>query len=166
MRKRRVKIRVKIIVPEIVKIIVLETVPLQNEEWWPRKQDNPTLGKICKAYEVRLVFSNGDSVLDRMHYLTSGASRNCFLFDSLRMVCKCYEAAGRYTTHEDEARGAPGELSSRTTCRKYFFGSKCALSQTVGGTLSWINCLLTEKRLVPHCKRHFGSSAHCPKNFP
>ena len=31
MRRRRVKIRVKIIVPEIVKIIVLETVPLQIE---------------------------------------------------------------------------------------------------------------------------------------
>ena len=131
-------------------------------EWWPRKQDNPTRGKICKAYEVRLVFSNGDSVLDRMHYLARGASRNCFLFDSLRMVCKCYEAEGRYTTHK--AGLQHGELSSRTTCRKYFFGSKCPLSQTVGGTLSWIVCL--QKRLVPHCKRHFGSSAHCPQNFP
>ena len=165
MRKRRVKIRVKTIVPEIVKIIVLETVPLQNEEWWPRKQDNPTLGKICKAYEVRLVFSNGDSVLDRMHYLTSGASRNCFLFDSLRMVCS-YEAAGRYTTHEDEARGAPAWRAVLPNHMPEIFFWKQVRAVTNSGRNVVLDCLLTEKRLVPHCKRHFGSSAHCPKNFP
>jgi hypothetical protein len=114
-------------------------------ESWPRKQDNPTLGKICKAYEVRLVFSNGDSVLDRMHYLTSGASRNCFLFDSLRMVRKCYEAAGRYTTHEDEARGAPAWRAVLPNHVPEIFLWKQVPTVTNSGRNVVLDCLLTEK---------------------